>query len=347
MITRCYNQFIGRCIVIVGVLGILLVGTNTLLAGDSVSRPKVSAELYNHFDKNLRGKTVAFVPVLMGIPLTEAWAKVIKTQCDTLGMKFVLRDPHADPGAATQAISSLIIEKPDVIVVQNDNMQLLAKLIKKAEKAGIYVIQINLSSRYTSSAYVGVDWYNLGQMMAEDICKTSGTGSGKSGKVAIVQGMTTSSANIEQLQGALSVFQKHPEIKIVSNQAANWDPNKARDITATVLKQHPDLSAIYSFWGIMALGSGHAVKEAGLQDKVLVYASGGGSQTICENIETGIINRYWNYNAPLQGHDVMTAVKMVLQSGLKSGQLKITLYSPLELIIKENADNACWKLPAK
>ena len=345
--TRFCRQFIGRCMIIVEVLSILLLVTSASFAGNSVSRPKVSAELYNNFDKSLRGKTVAFVPIVMGLPLTEAWAKAIKTQCDKLGMKFVLRDPHADLSAMTQAISSLISEKPDVIIVHNNNVQLLTKLLKKAEKTGIYVIQINLMSQDVSSAYVGVDWYDLGQKMAKDICKACGKGSGKSGKVAIVQGMTTSATNIELMKGTLSVFEKYPEIKIVSNQAANWDPNKAHDITATVLKQHPDLCSIYSFWGIMALGSGHALKEAGLQDKVLVYSTGGGSQVICQNLESGLLDKYWSYDAPLQGHDIMTAVKVLLQSGFKPGQKSITLYSTTELITKENAANACWSLPAK
>ena len=52
--------------------------------------------------KTFEGKTIAFVPVTMGIDLTEGWASVMKKQADRLGMKFEIRDPHfsADAGAA-------------------------------------------------------------------------------------------------------------------------------------------------------------------------------------------------------------------------------------------------------
>ncbi len=300
-----------------------------------------------HFDDSLKGKTIAFVPVTFGIPLTAAWKNAIETEAKALGMKFVVRDPNMDPAAMTQAISSLIAERPDVLVVHNPNVQLLAKLLKKAEKAGIYVIQINMASNYRGSAYVGADWYKMGQQIAEDICRECGQGSGKSGKVALVQGPTTSAPSLEQVQGAMSVFKKHPEIKIVSNQAANWDGKQAHDVTAIVLKQYPDLCATYGMWGVMQLGAGQALRESGLLDKVLVYASGGGNQIICDNIEAGIIDKYWNYNAPLQGHDIMAAAKMLLQSGLKPGKLKMALFSQAKLVDRENANGACWSLPAK
>ena len=44
--------------------------------------------------KTFEGKTIAFVPTLMGIDLTEGWASVMKEQADRLGMKFEIRDPH-------------------------------------------------------------------------------------------------------------------------------------------------------------------------------------------------------------------------------------------------------------
>ncbi len=322
-------------------------GMLMLFAGASSAGEPAAVAVRKHFEDSLRGKTIAFVPVTLGIPLTEAWKNAMETEARALGMKFVVRDPNMDPTAMTQAVSSLIAERPDVMVVHNPNVQLLAKLLKKAERAGIYVIQINMASNYRSSAYVGVDWYKMGQEIAADICKECGQGSGKSGKVALVQGPTTSAPSIEQVQGAMSVFKKYPEIKVVSNQAANWDGKQAHDLTAIVLKQNPDLCATYGMWGVMQLGAGQAVREAGLLDKVLVYASGGGNQIICDNIKAGIIDKYWNYDAPLQGHDIMAAAKMLLQSGLKPGQLKIALFSQAQMVTSKNTDGACWSLPAK
>ncbi len=48
--------------------------------------------------KTFEGKTIAFVPVTMGIDLTEGWASVMKKQADRLGMKFEIRDPQFQRG---------------------------------------------------------------------------------------------------------------------------------------------------------------------------------------------------------------------------------------------------------
>ncbi len=77
--------------------------------------------------KTFTGKTVAFVPVAMGIDLTEGWASVLKQQADSLGMKFEVRDPHFSADAGAQAITSLISEKPDVLIVHNPDVNSYAK----------------------------------------------------------------------------------------------------------------------------------------------------------------------------------------------------------------------------
>ena len=84
--------------------------------------------------KVFAGKTIAFIPVTMGIDLTEGWASVLKKQADELGMKFEVRDPHFSADAGAQAITSLISEKPDVLIVHNPDVQSYARLLKRAEE---------------------------------------------------------------------------------------------------------------------------------------------------------------------------------------------------------------------
>jgi len=80
----------------------------------------------------VKGKTIAWVPVGLGTPLTEEWTRRIKMGAEALGMKFVLRDSNWDPRREAEAVQSLINERPDVMVVHNFDVQLLAKLIQQA-----------------------------------------------------------------------------------------------------------------------------------------------------------------------------------------------------------------------
>jgi len=293
-----------------------------------------SEELHAHARGSAEGKTIAWVPVGLGTPLTEEWTWRIKRGAEALGMKFVIRDADWDPRREAQAVESLINEKPDVLVVHNFDVQLLAKLIQEAERRGIYVIQVNMVSSYKSDAFVGADFIDVGRRVAEDI--VSACADKKPGKVAIVQGDLNSGTSLEMMQGAQPVFDKHPEIQVVSNQAANWDRTKAHDITATVLQQHPDLCATWGFWDQMQYGAATAVKEAGLTGKVKVFTSDH-SEITCQAIAQGLITQSYAYDVPYQGDAVVTVANFLLQSGLPPGTSRTAIYSPLMKIDSSNA----------
>jgi ABC-type sugar transport system substrate-binding protein len=207
------------------------------------------ADYFKTFD----GKTIAFVPSTMGIDLTEGWASALKQQADRLGMKLEIRDPHLSADVGAQAITALITEKPDVIIAHNLDVQSYAKLLKRAEDAGIHVIQVSMRSNYNSDAYVGADWIAVGEAETQAIVDRCGAGT--SGKVAILVGQPTAGSDSGMLKGAENVLAKHPEIKLVANQAADWDANKARNVIATVIQQNPDLCGVVGFWDVMDLGA--------------------------------------------------------------------------------------------
>src|SRR5271169_1732921 len=126
-------------------LALALTGVVTHAMADGIDDPR-RADYFKVFE----GKTIAFVPVTMGIDLTDGWAAVMKQQADRLGMKFEIRDPHFSADAGAQAITSLIAEKPDILVVHNPDVKSYARLLKRAEEAGIHVVQINMRSNYNS-----------------------------------------------------------------------------------------------------------------------------------------------------------------------------------------------------
>ena len=151
-------------------------------------------------------------------------------------------------------------------------------------------------------------------------------------------------------EAAFKVFKEHPEIKVVSNQASNWEPEKARQITVTVLQQNPDLCAIFGHWDVHTIGAGNAVKDAGLSGKVLVYATGGGEYgEACKAIENGTLSAEWSYDADGQGRDAGTMIDLLLQGATSSNGSMLTVESPLK-IIRAGPDydpSLCWKMPPK
>jgi ribose transport system substrate-binding protein len=293
--------------------------------------------------KDFEGKTIAFLPVTMGIDLTEGWASVMKQQADRLGMKLEIRDPHFSADAGAQAITSLIAEKPDVLVVHNPDIQSYAKLLKRAEEAGIHVIQINMRSNYNSDAYVGADWIGIGEAEAQGAIDKCGAGT--SGKVAVLQGQPTSGSDSGMMKGVENALAKHPEIKLVANVAGEWDATKAHAVISTVIQQNPDLCGVVGFWDVMDLGAAAAIKESG--KPIALVTSGGGEQMACDNVEKGVFDKEIAYQVIDQGRDLNDMIATVLESGLPAGKLKAVIYSPQLVISKETLrPGLCWSAAA-
>jgi ribose transport system substrate-binding protein len=324
---------------------VVVAGPGTVRAQEE-GGTKTAHELRAQYDKDLKGKTIAFLPIATGVPLMDEWGRVIKTEAEWRGMKFVVRDPAANPAAMQQALTALIDEKPDVIVVQNPSVTLLMKELKRAEQQGTHVIQMNMSSNYKSDAFVGADWYEVGRMLAEDVVKECGTGTNTSGEVQIVQGELTAAASVDQIAGVMDTLNKDKAIKVVSNQAALWDANNALNITNTVIQQHPNLCASVGFWGIMQSGAAQAIRNAGKIDKVKVYASGEGSQLDCDQVAQGNFYKFLSYTATSQGHDAFLAAETLLESGDKPGTKHREYYTRPVWLDKSNASGAnCYKVP--
>jgi len=297
-------------------------------------------------DNNIAGKKVIFVPIAMGISLTEGWARRMREHAAIHGYSFEVRDAAFNTGAMAELVAKAISDKPDVLVVHNPTVQLLSRQIKQAESEGIKVLQINLQSNQPSTAFVGANWERIGREIAEDIVKECGASSGKSGKVAIIPGQLTAADSVIMNEAAFKVFESHKEIQVVSNQASDWEPEKARQITATVLQQHPDLCAIFGHWDVHTMGAGNAVKDAGKSDSVLVYSTGGGDDVACKAVEEGIQDRIWSYDADGQGRDAGTMIDLILQGAAAADGSMLIAESPLK-VVKAGPDfdaSLCWKM---
>ncbi|MBN9673872.1 sugar ABC transporter substrate-binding protein [Roseibium aggregatum] len=290
----------------------------------------------------LKDKWIAYLPISAGFDLAQAWGGVVKEESQRYGMKFTIQDPNWSTDAMAQGMTSLIAERPDVIVTQNPDTQSLARLMMQANRANIAVIQMNMQGAVQTDAFVGPDYIAMGRQIANMAIEQCGEGTDTSHKISIVQGVLTGGVSYFQVQGIMEVLNGREDIEIVSSQAADWDASKARAITETVLQQHPDLCAILDMWDGQAIGTGAAVKQAGLADSVTVITSGGGASSTCELIRDDTFDIVVNYDAPGMGRDAWTSIMIALQNG-GGGKLKTQVFSPTYVMTKENVDKAsCW-----
>ena len=296
----------------------------------------------------LEGKRVIYIPMNMNADLTIAWHAFLQRQAHELGYTVDLRDPNWSTEAGARALTAAISERPDLIVLQNPDVQSYARLIQQAQRAGIKLIQLNMESLTASDTYVGADWQGIGYAAGQEVAETCGAEGAPSNKIAITMGVPTAPVDLFQIYGfKQALAEAGGDFEIVSQQAAGYDPSKANSITAAVLQQHQDLCAVFGIWDGMDAGAGAAVKEAGMEDSVYVVTSGGAASASCEKIEDGTYDMYIGYDARMQGAALNVQVAHLLQSDKPAGDNPVVYYTPNYRLTKDNlTPGSCWSVEA-
>ena len=296
-----------------------------------------------YYQKALQGKRVVMVPMAMGFDLAQGWAAYLKREVEGWGGTFETRDPNWDTNAGAQAITDLISggQKPDVLVVHSPDLNSYSKLLKKAQKEGIYVVLVDNPMNYPADAFVGSDWDRLGQLEAEAVVKGCGENSSK--KIGLVQGDAANASSIYQYNGIMKVLDKHPDFKVVAKPFSNWDPTTSRNVTTTMLQQNPDICGIIDFWDGDATGASAAIHDAKLDGKVFLVTTGGGETVDCKALEDGTYGAVVMTDLAHQSRDMNAIIKYLLQSGQPAGTSKTYIYTLEKATTKADLKpDTCW-----
>jgi ribose transport system substrate-binding protein len=300
-----------------------------------------------YYQKALEGKRVVLVPLAMGFDLAQGWAAYLKREVEAWGGTFETRDPNWDTNAGAQALTDLISgdQKPNVIVLHSPDLNSYSKLLKKAQKEGIYVVLVDNPMNYPADAFVGSDWDRLGQLEAEAAVKGCGENSSK--KIGLVQGDAANASSIYQYNGIMKVLEKHPDFKVVAKPFSNWDPTTSRNVTTTMLQQNPDVCAIIDFWDGDATGASAAIHDAKLDGKVFLVTTGGGETVDCKALEDGTFGAVVMTDLANQSRDMNAIIKFLLQSGQPAGTSKTYIYTLEKATTKADLKpSTCWDVKA-
>ena len=315
------------------------------VAGGAVKASEYDDGATVKYYDTFKGKKVVLIIISSGMDIAQGIAAGIERQSKDLGYDLQVRDYNWNNDQGAQLISQVISEKPDVLVVQNLDMQAYASLLKRAVKEGIKTIQVQVKSTTNTDAYVGTDWYQIAYKNISRIAKMCGKESGKSGKIAVLQGTPNNPTNFVGMKAVADVLKEHPELNLVSDAAADWDASKAHGVAATVLKQNPDLCGYMGLWDGQDAGMAAAVAEAGLKGKVFVVSSGSGERSTCNKIADGTYDNYVAYNLPDVARRLGVAISEALQQTSKAGAQPYADYvATNELQPATFKPQQCWTL---
>lgn len=184
----------------------------------------------------------------------------------------------ADPQGQLRLLEDAVNKNYKGIALAPTSPVSLVRAIAKANKKGIYVVNIDekvdipqlRSVNGSIVGYSGTDNVLLGEKAGSFIVKQLGE---KGGKVAIIEGKPGYFASETRKTGVMNGLKNRPEITIVASQPGDWDRVKAMDVTTNILQRYPDIRAIYASNDVMSLGVVQAVKNAGKLGKVVIVGT--------------------------------------------------------------------------
>lgn len=169
-------------------------------------------------------------------------------------------------------VEQMIAQKVAALVIAPADSKALVAVCKKAQDAGIVVVNIDnklddavLAEKQLRVPFVGPDNRRGAKQVGEFLAHKLKPGA----PVAIIEGQPNA-FNGQQRRLGFEDAMKAGGMKIVSSQPGFWETDKANQVAAAVLTEHPDLQAFLCANDSMALGAVAALRAAGKLGTVLV-----------------------------------------------------------------------------
>ncbi|MFC2137391.1 D-ribose ABC transporter substrate-binding protein [Bacteroidota bacterium] len=102
----------------------------------------------------------------------------------------------------------------------------------------------------------------------------------KKGNYVELLGLVGDNNTWNRSNGFHSVVDEFPDLKMVAQQSADFDRNKAMDVMETIMQANPDIDAVFCGNDAMAMGAYQAVLAAGKTDKIKVFGFDGARDAI-------------------------------------------------------------------
>lgn len=189
-----------------------------------------------------------------------------------LGVDLIVKTAAQETSIDQQIaiIERLIIDQVDAIVVAPGDSTSLVPVLKRAQDAGIVIVNVDNRLDPTlvrelglvDMPFISVDNEEGAYLAARKLSQALTTPA----EVLILEGIPTAQNALDRTRGALRAFGESPGITIAAIETAHWKIDEAYTLTRDLLDTYPQVDAIFCANDMMALGSIQYLGEAGRGD---------------------------------------------------------------------------------
>jgi ribose transport system substrate-binding protein len=221
--------------------------------------------------------TVALVMKTLTNPFFVEMEKGARAAEAELGIHLLVKTGAQETSVEQQItiIDNLIKDQVDAIVIAPADSTELLPVLKKAQDAGIVIINVDNQLNPEAAeqiGLVGVPYISVdneqGAYLSTKYVSDKITAPTQS---AILEGIRTANNARDRKNGALRAFGENGNIEVVAMETAHWKIDEAYEVTAQLFEQYPDIGALFCANDMMALGALRYLEEQGRTD-VLVAA---------------------------------------------------------------------------
>jgi len=243
-------------------------------------------------------------------------------------VQIIVTDAQLNASKQIADIEDLMTKRVDILLVAAHQSPTLVGVLREVKAAGIPIIAFDrpLSDPSVQVAQVVNDDYGASRKAA----KLLGDALGGKGKIAILEGPAGNTISALRQQGFLDELNaKYPNIKIMSDQVANFQRVQAVDIFENIIQANPDLNGVFCHNDEMALGVVKVLKDIGKIKDVKVVGMDGQKDAL-ESIISGDL-----YATVRKVLEFPAVLDMALEY-LETGKTKSIVYLDPIPITKEN-----------
>ncbi len=324
-------------------LTLVLLVTSCNQAGESESPPLIvedssqsAAESTSESDAT--EITIALVMKTLTNPFFIEMEKGARQAEAELGINLLVKTGAQETSVEQQItiIDNLIEDQVDAIVIAPADSTELLPVLKKAQDAGIVII--NVDNQLDPEAaeqiglvdvpYISVDNEQGAYLSARYISDQVTTPT----QVAILEVIRTANNARDRKNGALRAFGENGNVEVVAMETAHWKIDEAYDVTAQLFEQHPDIGALFCANDMMALGTLRYLEETGRTD--VLVAAYDALEEAKEAVRAGTLEATIDQQAALQAY---TGVQYAMRA-LNGESLPMETIVDVMLVTRENVE---------
>ncbi|MBE7212453.1 MAG: sugar ABC transporter substrate-binding protein [Gluconacetobacter diazotrophicus] len=184
-------------------------------------------------------------------------------------LRLINTSANGDANTQTNQVTDLINQHVSALILNPINANSIVPVVKEANKRGIPVFTLDRGAACGSCQvnFLETDNVALGKEGADFIAGELKKKYGSiKGNVVDLEGLLGTTAGDDREKGFAQEFaklaQENPGLKLVARQAADFDADKAFNITTQLLAAHSDIDAIFNGNDDNAVGAVRAIRQA-------------------------------------------------------------------------------------